>query len=403
VDLFHARIISFVSVGPNLLSGFSASSGEIYAADPTDHAVPVTKAYNLTISQQLPWRSLLEIAYVGNTSSDLLMGGQSGGNGIGGGDFININKIARGGLFGNDPVTGAGRPANLETTGTVGNWDYKHYFPYYQGYGTNFIRVGKHVGDSNYNALQVAWVKQGGGLTFNLNYNYSKALGIVNATVDPFTVHGNYGVLNIDRPHVINMSYSYEVGNRYHGSRILQGAINGWMLSGITTWQSGANLQSAIASQNLGLSLQDASGNGLSTRTYYGTNVGMILPVYTCDPSSGLSAHQYINLSCVSAPAIGQSGQRQAPYLSGPSYFNQDFSMRKSFNITERQKVEFRLSASNLFNHPLYFVNGNNMGTLLLRQSANSWRLASGNNADYGVAVQKTGDRRLILGAKYTF
>lgn len=403
----NGKSVLVSQIDPQLLSYSSSTgstvSGAIYAADPTDHAVPVTKAYNLTISQQLPWRSLLEIAYVGNTSDNLLMGGQSDSSGIAGGDFININKIARGALFGKDPVTGAARPANLETTDKVGNWDYTHYFPYYKGYGTSFIRVGEHVGDSNYNALQVAWVKQGHGLTFNLNYNYSKALGIVAATVDPFSVHGNYGVLNIDRPHVINMSYSYEVGNRYKGNKILAGAINGWMLSGITTWQSGANLQSAIASQNLGLSLQNDSGAGLTTKSYYGTNVGMILPVYTCDPGSGLSSHQYINLSCVSAPAVGQYGDRQAPYLSGPAYFNQDFAMRKSFNLTERQKVEFRLSASNFFNHPLYYVNGGNMGTLLLQQNGSSWKLADGNNKTYGTAVSKTGDRKLSLGVKYTF
>jgi hypothetical protein len=86
--------------------------------------------------------------------------------------------------------------------------------------------------------MQIAWVKQGSRLTFNLNYTWSKALGIVNKTIDPFTVHGNYGVLNIDRPHVISTSYSYDIGNPYKGSKVLEGVTNGWTVSGITTWQA---------------------------------------------------------------------------------------------------------------------------------------------------------------------
>ena len=97
----------FVSqLGPGLLTHANTSPiTGIYAADPNDHRVPVTYAYNFTISQQMPWRSLLEVAYVGNNSKYLLMGGQSGASGIGGSDFINLNKIPLGGLFANDPVS----------------------------------------------------------------------------------------------------------------------------------------------------------------------------------------------------------------------------------------------------------------------------------------------------------
>jgi hypothetical protein len=79
-------------------------------------------------------------------------------------------------------------------------------------------------------------LKQAGRLSFNLNYTWSKALGIINSTVDAFTVHGNYGVLNIDRPQVINTSYAYDIGNVYHGDhKVIGGAANGWTVSGVTT------------------------------------------------------------------------------------------------------------------------------------------------------------------------
>jgi len=394
-------------LGPTLLNfGSTSGSGSIYATDGNDHKVPVTYSYNFTISRQLPLRSLLEVAYVGNQSSALLMGGQSGAAGIGGADFININKIKLGGLFGPDPVTGAARPAGLsyEDTGTHGNWSYDHYFPYYAGYKTNAIAIGEHVGYSNYNGLQFAWVKQGGRLTFNLNYTWSKSLGIVNSTVDAFTVHGNYGILNIDRPHVINTSYSYELGRMYksNGNRVLAGAMNGWVISGTTSWQSGGNIQ-AMFSQNLGMTLEDSTGATLSTKTYYGTEVGEILPIHTCDPS-GNSGRSYINLKCLTAPAIGAYGDRQLPYLSGPSYFNQDLAIHKNFSITERQRVEFRISAFNLFNHPLWGFTGNGQVNLAFIQNADlTWSPNPSLPATWGQVDTKNVNRLIELGVKYTF
>ncbi len=327
-----------------------------YAADPNDYQIPTTYAWNLTVDRQLPWNSLLEAAYVGNSTHHLLMGGQSGGAGIGGSGFTNVNKVPLGGLFQPDPVTGAPAPADPDNTSSYNIVDY---YPYYAGYGTNSINVGEHVGYSNYNGLQVAWLKQAGHLTFNLNYTWSKSLGIVNSTVDAFQVHGNYGILNIDRPQVLNTSYAYSLGNFIHpdsgGMKLLGGAVNGWTISGITTWQSGGNLQAEDA-QNLGLTIYDtAKGEYLTSNSWFGTPAQEILPIATCNPRSGLAAHQLANLACFNAPTIGHQGVRQvSPYLSGPSYEDSDLTVYKDFNITEQQRVEFRASAFNFLNHPLW-------------------------------------------------
>ena len=59
-----------------------AINGQIYATDPNDYNVPVTYSYNFTISRELPWRSLFEIAYVGSDTHDILLGGQNGSGNI---------------------------------------------------------------------------------------------------------------------------------------------------------------------------------------------------------------------------------------------------------------------------------------------------------------------------------
>src|SRR5581483_1190176 len=321
-------------------AGNPQPAGSITAAPYNDDANSLSYAWNLTIDRQMPWKSLLEVAYVGNSTQHLLMGGQSDAVGIGGSGFSNINKIQLGGLFKPDPVTSAAAPSDPENTGTYNLADYEPYSGCTAaggcyGYGTNSVTVNQHSGYSNYHGLQIAWLKQAGHASFDFNYTWSKSLGVVSSTLDPFSVHGNYGILSIDRPQVFNSSYAYSVGDIYHGYRLMQGIVNGWTVSGITTFQSGGNLQ-ANSSENLGLTIKEPSGSGkntsgstetLSTKTWFGTDQGSILPLTTCNPKAELSAHQLLKFSCFTAPSVGVQGDRVLhPYLSGPIYTDTDLT-----------------------------------------------------------------------------
>ncbi len=356
-------------------ASYPAPAGSITAVDYNDYKMPTTYAYNVTFDQQLPWNTMLEVAYVGNSSSNLLMGGQSDGSGIGGSEWVNANKIPLGGLFQADPISGAAAPSDPDNTAS---YTLKDYYPYggcdisgaCYGYGTNSLTVHEHVGYSNYNGLQISWLKQAGHASFDFNYTWSKSLGIIGSTLDAFTVHGNYGILAIDRPQAFNASYAYSFDKLYRGSQpVLAAVVNGWTISGITTFQSGGNLQSN-SSQNLGLSIekQDAGGKSieaLTSRTYFGTDADSILPVATCNPKGGPASHQLLNLACFSAPTIGTQGVRQiSPYLSGPIYTDSDLTLYKIFPIVGDQNVELRASAFDFMNHSLWGFSGNNYLTL---------------------------------------
>ncbi len=408
-------------------AGNNQPAGGINAADYNDYANPLTYAWNLAVDRQLPWNSMLEVAYVGNSTHHLLMGGQSDGSGIGGSEFVNVNKIPLGGLFKVDPVTGAKAPADPDNTGT---YNIEDYYPYAgcvagdgcYGYGTNSITVHEHTGNSNYNGLQVAWLKQHGHASWDFNYTWSKSLGIISSTLDAFTVHGNYGILGIDRPQVFNASYAYNVGNVYHGGeRLVSELGNGWTISGITTFQTGGNLQ-AESSQNLGLYIQQpipgqTSGTeALTSKTYFGTDADSILPITTCNPKSGLGSQQLLKLSCFSAPTVGTQGYRQIhPYLSGPIYTDTDLTVYKAFNITERQNVELRASAFDFMNHSLWGFSGNNLLTLKYQTNDGGHTFLTNssilgvNQSAWGVMNQKSpysgaGYARIIeLSLKYNF
>jgi len=50
------------------------------AVNSKDDKEPYTDSYSFTIAQRLPWSTLMEVAYVGNTSNDLLNQGNVGTN-----------------------------------------------------------------------------------------------------------------------------------------------------------------------------------------------------------------------------------------------------------------------------------------------------------------------------------
>ena len=386
------------ALGTNAASLGSLPSS-VYATDQNDDKVGVTYAYNMTVSQRLPRAMLLEVAYVGNKTQNILLGGQSNGSGVGGSAIVNQNNIPYGGLFKADPVTGAAAPTDRENVPNIID-----YYPFYKGYGSNAISVNTHSGYANYNGAQFSVIKQTGHITFNVNYTYSKALGIIGQTLDAFNVANNYGVLNIDRPHVINTSYAFDLGSPIHGNRFAGGAVNGWTLTGTTTWQAGGNLQ-ANTSQNLGLTiLNTALGHNVGTQTYYGTNADTVLPIYTCNPSANLKPYQHINLACISAPQVGQVGIRQAPYLSTAAYFDSDLGIYKTFHINERNSVELRASAFNFLNHPLPGYNSSSRYTPQLATTNDStYTQQTPLNATSGVTDAKFTQRTVLLAVKYHF
>jgi len=430
------------------------SPGGVTVADPKDYEVPVTYSYNFTISQALPWKSLFEIAYVGSNSSKLLMGGGSGASDCGSGcNFVNQNKVPLGAFFGPDKICGSAinDPASPCYNAFSSNPSYaaegasvQDYTPYgwiqepskgsipgiercnpdngscyVEVYGSNAVTMATHVGYSNYSALQMSWIKQAGRLSYNLNYTWAKTLG-TSLHVDAFSVHGNYGVLPVDRPHVINMSYAYNIPDLTHGSKFLGGVTNGWTISGLYTWQAGGNLQ-ALYSPNFNMSIQQctpqedgscAGPSNITSASFFGTNAQTITPALTCNPGSGLGSNQRAKLGCFGVPTlvlgqINKNGPRQTPYLHGPIFWNTDLGIYKTFHITERQNVQFRISAFNFLNHPLRMFNGND-NQLKLNYVGDLTNLAGGitstvTNTHWGYLNSKDGQRTMELEFKYTF
>jgi hypothetical protein len=396
------------------LSSFVSATGQggtISAFQRGDNKVPTVMDWNVTISQSLPWRSVFEISYVGNKSTNLLVNGNNGG-------LENANNFIPGSFFLPDPVLSSAAYFNrpilvspapptcnngnaaddyngcaaqpnyaLEEAGANGNGFAENHFRPLKNY-TN-VNLITHGSSANYNSLQLSWQKQSGSVTFLTNYTFSKVLGIRDGqsdngptdgtTVDPYNIKNNYGPLAFDHTQILNLSTVWNLPKFVHGNRFLGGAVNGWQLSNYTTYQQGSPLQTSVngtmnAAYAGGLSVPSAGApnlpnysitlpNGLiatsvnpgvwlGTNAYGGSGGGLLLPKLTCDPRKHGSG-QYFNPGCFTVPAYGTQGDFIWPYIRNPSYFDSDLAVFKNFQITERQKIQFRLSATNWLNHPL--------------------------------------------------
>jgi hypothetical protein len=368
------------------------SSGSQWGLDPSDYGQPFSQAYNVTVDQRLPWNSQLEVAYVGSKTSQLPDAAEDY-EGSTFNELANQNKMPIGALFSPDPVTGklSTNPENVADNPNVGTFTYTptgntyaDYHPLGYAYGTNQAYMIQNIGYTNYNGLQVSWIKTAGHLTFDLNGTWSKALA-TSLQENPYNVRGNYGPPAIDRPLVFNTSYTYSSGTLHTGSQLLNQLGGGWTVSGITTWQQGGYIPSMLGNgvPNFGLGEQftglpaDTSGascyssgtynaancnlakdtgitNGIGSKTYFGTDEAIpIMPVLTCNPTSKLAHNQLLNGACFTAPAVGTQGGKAYPYMKYTPYYDSDLAIYRAFHIHENQQVQIRASAFDWLNHSL--------------------------------------------------
>ena len=402
-------------LGPSLAT-INAPSG-VTVLDPKDDFEPRTQSYSFTLAERLPWKSQLEVAYVGS-KSDYLSNWNN--------NFDQINDLGIGAMFNANTCPDSSTPKNYNQpcgwqTGSYDSTAVVHARPLYSGacvaanncLGT--VKIIDHKMYSNYNSLQVTWNRQAGRLTFLTNYTFSKALGIRGeggaASGDPTVLANNYGTLTNNRTHIFNVAYVYEFPKIANGNAFVKQVANGWQISGIGQYQTGADLQASVSS-NFGYSAFIPAGTTFMGKTLanavqasasnvLGTPDLTLMPALTCDPRSGLKANQYINGACFSGSVTpGQQGAYIFPALTGPGFFNTDLSIFKNFTFgkSESRKLQFRFSGYNFLNHPnRTFLNGDQN----LNLSFNSSGALS--NPNFGTATNTIGHRILQMMIKFSF
>jgi len=375
---------------------FTAVASSPSAVDSTDDKQAYTDNWNVTISRQLPWSSILEASYIGNRSEDIPTSGNGGSAGF---NTLNINLVPIGAMLAAN--NGGVDPNSLNSQN----------FRPLLGYGDLYEATNN--AHANYNALQLVWARTKGRYTINMNYTYSKSMGIIGCNgnlCNQFNLGSNYGVQPNDRRHLFNAVYSIQLPNPTT-NKLVGGFVNGWQVSGVFQLESGPNL-TGLQNQNFGMnynnaiipgsiSAQNPKGIAISNVSLLGTPDIQLNPILTCSPTSNLGPHQWINGNCFAPPTqVGQNGGTILPPIYGPAFFNWDMGLFKNFAITEHKTLQFRVNGYNWLNHPLWSFNGNNLS---LSYTQNAAGQLTQSNSTFGEAVNKQGHRIIELAVKFYF
>jgi hypothetical protein len=362
------------------------------------------------VDQRVAWNSILEVQYQGNRSRNMLISG----NGTGGVHQANINYPPPGSEFKPDPVTGItyfcqGAASSTCVTGGPPSGAMPDFFPW----DYDDLYVFNHKSLSNYNAMMVQWMKQAGPAVFNLNWTWGHTLGFregnndngrsAGASLDAFSLTDNYGTLAFDRRHIFKASYVLNLPKPIHHNPFLGGVVNGWQISGDTQYETGVPLQ-PLTNGNL---LADFPA-GVSNQSVLGTTEIQLVPLLSCNPGKNLASGQRFNPSCFVSPSnvtttgpsvVGTNGPFVWPNITTPPFFNSDLGLYKNFKITEREAIQFRITASNSLNHPLPQFNLTNDLDL-------QFATPGGGNVNpnfTGKPAYTIGNRTLELALKFTF
>ena len=378
-----------------------------------DKATPYSDTWNVMIDQRFPGNSVFELQYQGNRSRNMLISA----NGDGGILQASIDYPAVGAEFKPDPVTGITYYCQGPQTATCSSaGPPSSATPDYKPWGYSQLYVFNHKSYSNYNAMMLQWMKQAGPVVFNFNYTWGHALGLrdgnndngqgAGASLDAFSLKDNYGSLAFDRRQIFNGSYVFNLPKPIKGDTPAQkiggGILNGWQLSGDTQYQTGVPLQ-PLTNGNLFANYPA----GISNTSVLGTNGIQLVPLLVCNPGK-TSGGRYFNPACFQSPSIpktngpsvvGQNGPLVWPNITAPAFANSDLGLYKNFKITEKQALQFRITAFNFMNHPLRQFNLTNDIDL-------SFSTPGGFNTNAnttGKPVYTVGNRTLELALKYTF
>jgi hypothetical protein len=319
----------------------------VESRDLQSNDLPRIANMSLTIEKKLPGSNLFTVGYVGTQARHLPQ-------------RRHINIVPLGALSAGGTLNGANlsNPIHRAALESAAYRQFKP-FPAY-----NNVFFDQFTGTSTYHSLQATLSHQSGkNLQYFATYTFAKALGTVAvnesdgaAFADPIDTRGrSWGILPFDRTHVFNLSYNYNLPNLARGmldNAVMRGVLDGWQMSGITTFQSGTPIRLRFQGDIAGTG-QALAWYGTDAFASNGQSAGAITPIYRGDPrlSSSTLGGKILDINQFEIPTFGNTGPSQPPfYIRTPSRSNFDVSFFKNFVISESKKIQFRTGFFNLFN-----------------------------------------------------
>ncbi len=220
------------------------------------------------------------------------------------------------------------------------------------------------ISNSAYNSFQASLEKRfSNGLQFTASYTVGKSLDNASTfenLVDPVNPKRNRSLSLFDARNRFVFSYYWEFPvPKYEGFK--GKALNGWAMSGITTFQSGFPIR--ITEQD-DIELQSSFDFETPGQPNVGAPFHTINPrKLTCaagtgtDPTTCTLINAGFNTDAFTEATVapGTIGNAPRTVCCGPGINNWEFGFVKSTPIGERYKVDFRAELFNAFNHAQFF------------------------------------------------
>ena len=208
------------------------------------------------------------------------------------------------------------------------------------------------IGNSNYNSLQVSLEKRAlAGLEFQVSYTYGKSIDDASSfenLLNPLDYSLSRSLSLFDARQRLVIAWRWELP-RLRNARWARRLANGWILSGVTAFQSGFPIP-ITSSDDLEL-----MSSGFFN---YPGEPDLLKPVQTLNPRNPLNLA--FGPSSFAQPQMGQIGSSPRTVCCGPGMNNTDLSLMKTLTLSDRFAMNFRAEFFNLLNHAQFTkVDGN--------------------------------------------
>ena len=326
-----APLIRFPNTAPPAVGVQYGGGGLDQGVDP-NYRDPQANQWNFTVERQLASNDSLRLSYVGMHTYRLNI-------------TEDLNQIPAS----TTPYQTTAASPYVDPRAPYPNW-----FTLYSTFN---------AGEANYNAFEIEESHRiSHGLYFNANYTLAKNLadnqgdtpaafaGEVNYGIpiaDRFHIHNDYGNVEGTRRNRFLLTGLYQLpfgqGRPYLNAGGWKNALlGGWELSNVTLLETGPWLTPSISDSF------DQSNTNVVNRGAYLRPDQVSTNFYQSQ-----SRAQYFNPAAFApTPAgAGRFGNAGVGILQGPGTSTASLGLAKSFNLTERMKVRFESTFTNVLNH----------------------------------------------------
>lgn len=382
------RVVRYTDMGSFLTGTASTTPINVTGVERIDKR-PLAYRYNVGIQRELGWKTVLDVAYIGDKTRYLPV-------------TQNLNSVPAGARF---------LPQNRDSTVTPSASNPGAlpdvFLRPILGFGD--ITITAPIGESEYNSLQTQLTRRfTGGIELAGSYTWARGYSnffAQNRANNNNTVNGAQTFQSNPLPeaaahsrnniqeHVVVASYTVDIPNgsgRFGGAGAARWVLDHWSISGISTFATG-NIGAVTFTTTDNF---DFTGGGERCGDADGP-----YPLQTGDANlsrGDRSIDRWFDTSVFKRPTgardVGNNCDNNKVVL--PGFHNHDLSIFKTFPMKKGQKMQFRWEIYNLFNSlsfnevdtsAIFDVNGNQTDT------------------NFGKVISARNERRMQFSLRYTF